>query len=291
MTTTNEESALLAAIAAQHEDDTVRLVYADWLDEQGRHARAELIRLQCRIAERQRDGHGCDDRQCPAIEFGRKNPSPGAQVMPTCEKCIDVQGWQHRESQLLAAHQDEWLSRPCPECGGGGVFHYPAVKRTNVCEDCNGTGDAGGLYERVQWPNALTVARRPVVWARGFPHAVECSRLEDVLRPSAAAFGDADPVFWKPSPWALAVATHHPTVRDFRCRGREPYSMYPDSWRWFVRLENVEQDADRSILPEPVYRATVYDENGGERYWRTRERALSALWRALGRLVHAAVKR
>jgi uncharacterized protein (TIGR02996 family) len=41
----SEEDALLAAIYANHDDDTPRLVYADWLDEHGQHERAELIRL------------------------------------------------------------------------------------------------------------------------------------------------------------------------------------------------------------------------------------------------------
>jgi uncharacterized protein (TIGR02996 family) len=55
-----EQAALLAAIAAHPDDDTPRLVYADWLDEHkpdrvpspaaGPSARAEFIRVQCRLA-------------------------------------------------------------------------------------------------------------------------------------------------------------------------------------------------------------------------------------------------
>lgn len=41
---------LLAAIWAHPADDTPRLMYADWLQEQGQHARAEFIRLQCELA-------------------------------------------------------------------------------------------------------------------------------------------------------------------------------------------------------------------------------------------------
>ena len=43
------EEAFLNAITASPEDDTPRLVFADWLDEHGRRAEAELIRLQCRL--------------------------------------------------------------------------------------------------------------------------------------------------------------------------------------------------------------------------------------------------
>ena len=40
----------LAAAAARPDDDLPRLIYADWLDEQGHAARAEFIRLQCAAA-------------------------------------------------------------------------------------------------------------------------------------------------------------------------------------------------------------------------------------------------
>jgi uncharacterized protein (TIGR02996 family) len=40
----------LAAIIASPDDDLPRLVYADWLDENGDPARAEFIRVQCELA-------------------------------------------------------------------------------------------------------------------------------------------------------------------------------------------------------------------------------------------------
>jgi uncharacterized protein (TIGR02996 family) len=49
----SDEKALLAAIEAHPLDDAPRLVYADWLDEQGDKAstaRAEFIRAQCELA-------------------------------------------------------------------------------------------------------------------------------------------------------------------------------------------------------------------------------------------------
>ena len=45
----NEEAAFLKAIALQPGDDNVRLVYADWLTENGDPDRGELIRLQCSL--------------------------------------------------------------------------------------------------------------------------------------------------------------------------------------------------------------------------------------------------
>ena len=50
MTTSTDEAAFFTAIRDNRADDTVRLVYADWLDERngpGDAERAELIRVQC----------------------------------------------------------------------------------------------------------------------------------------------------------------------------------------------------------------------------------------------------
>ena len=46
----SEERALLAAIVAHPDEDTPRLVYADWLQEHDRAERAELIRAQIGLA-------------------------------------------------------------------------------------------------------------------------------------------------------------------------------------------------------------------------------------------------
>ena len=43
--------ALESAIVANADEDTPRLVYADWLDENGDPDRAEFIRVQCRLAD------------------------------------------------------------------------------------------------------------------------------------------------------------------------------------------------------------------------------------------------
>jgi uncharacterized protein (TIGR02996 family) len=48
--TRTAHDAFLEAICAAPEDDTPRLVYADWLEEHGEGERAEFIRLQCRIS-------------------------------------------------------------------------------------------------------------------------------------------------------------------------------------------------------------------------------------------------
>jgi uncharacterized protein (TIGR02996 family) len=58
--------AFLRAIIANPDDDTPRLVYADWLDEYGDPARAEFIRVQCELARTEEDDPrrpGLEDRE------------------------------------------------------------------------------------------------------------------------------------------------------------------------------------------------------------------------------------
>src|SRR4051812_5169077 len=43
----SDEAGLLAAILAHPDEDTPRLMYADWLQENGQPERAEFIRIQC----------------------------------------------------------------------------------------------------------------------------------------------------------------------------------------------------------------------------------------------------
>jgi uncharacterized protein (TIGR02996 family) len=65
----SDEAALLAAIRAHPDEDTPRLAYADWLDEQGgasNSARAEYIRLQIELARID------DDNRSPEVDARRK---------------------------------------------------------------------------------------------------------------------------------------------------------------------------------------------------------------------------
>ena len=47
---TSDEQSLLSAVLDKPADDTPRLLYADWLEEQGHGERAEFIRVQCELA-------------------------------------------------------------------------------------------------------------------------------------------------------------------------------------------------------------------------------------------------
>src|SRR3954451_2032774 len=74
-----QEDAFLQAIFEEPDDDTHRLVYADWLEEHGRPERAEFLRVQVELAAL---GEG----------DGRR-----ASLEP-------------RERELLARHEGDWAA-------------------------------------------------------------------------------------------------------------------------------------------------------------------------------------
>jgi uncharacterized protein (TIGR02996 family) len=89
----NRELALLASIHADPRDDAPRLIYADWLDEQGQSELAEFIRLQCK---------------CPLDVFRPGGRHTGSWLVgPDVEQEYPDE-WVSRLSDLVNTHGDEW---------------------------------------------------------------------------------------------------------------------------------------------------------------------------------------
>jgi len=66
MSTPHADNPFLRAVTANPDDDLTRLVYADWLDENGQEERAEFIRVQVALAAGEPDikrRHHLEDRQ------------------------------------------------------------------------------------------------------------------------------------------------------------------------------------------------------------------------------------
>src|SRR5829696_8618990 len=83
----SDEDALLAAIQAHPEEDTPRLMYADWLDEHGKPRRAEFIRVQIELSRLE---------HLPRAELNRHVPL------------------YRRNQELLDNHRAELLGTPLP---------------------------------------------------------------------------------------------------------------------------------------------------------------------------------
>lgn len=99
------EQAFLAAICEASEDDTPRLVYADWLEEQGRDERAEFIRVQIQLA-RNFVTNSVPDPDVIPVSGGKVAL---AYARSTYRKW---KAMKDRERELWAWHGDEWLGTP-----------------------------------------------------------------------------------------------------------------------------------------------------------------------------------
>ncbi len=81
----------LADICEHPDDDAPRLIYADWLDDNGDSARAEFIRVQCRIAALDRELESDDDCE-----------------EPTCPGCAERRPLRQRELELQGSGRRWW---------------------------------------------------------------------------------------------------------------------------------------------------------------------------------------
>lgn len=90
------EDVFVRAVLADPEDDGPRLIFADWLDEQGEGERAEFIRVQCRL-EREPCPH---DYEGGGITLLRNNI-----VGCPCDFCR----LRARERELLGLGRDRWF--------------------------------------------------------------------------------------------------------------------------------------------------------------------------------------
>lgn len=144
--TTLDQDAMLAAIVANPDEDTPRLMMADALEEYDPN-RAEFIRVQCEFAR---------------LQVGRAEYDDGTMWEREGELAA-------RYAALLAA-QRIWLAvGACERCGGTGngalissEGHGRHGKSTFAkCRQCY-EGDTGGLLR----------AGVEVAWRRGWPHRV-----------------------------------------------------------------------------------------------------------------------
>lgn len=106
----SDREALLAAIGASPEEDTPRLMFADWLDEHGEPERAEFIRLQCELARLFDDG----GESQPLYEFLRDRDFvtlPSADWTRIDDGIHRRIALSMRANDLLRHHGEEWLPK------------------------------------------------------------------------------------------------------------------------------------------------------------------------------------
>jgi uncharacterized protein (TIGR02996 family) len=140
------QESLFQAILNDPDDNDLRLVYADWLEDHGDSSRAEFIRVQIALA------------QLPPEDSGR----------PALEE---------RERRLLSAHRDEWLPQPLRDAGGEPSFRRGFVDHLRI--------DAPVFLARAdalfQWPLLRSVAfgaLQDVTALADSPHLARLAELD-----------------------------------------------------------------------------------------------------------------
>lgn len=261
-----ERETFEQAIAANPEDDTARLVFADWLTEHGDEDRAELVWLQGEPSDTSR---------------------------------LSV---RRSVSEILHCHP-EWKQHKCPKCKDVLLSDGITFELFNpTCELCRGSRD---LLTYIQDSEHRPQFSRNPLFVRGFIGSVECTLAElgEERACSCRGYPIKDctcggyqiPTF-VPSPWAQSVVRALPVTR-FVITDRQPARLV-DSYVW--RSTNDGNSALYELAEVPVWLGDGLGENQGPhsspnngryRRWEylTPELAIGALALAAGRLVRQSV--
>ena len=137
------ETAFLQAIIAEPDDDVHRLVFADWLQENGQEERAEFVRVQIELAALQ-------------------NPSPRL-----LRGSLNVKSsWKHALDDEKEVDREVWLRR----------------RERELLEKFSGHRDGDKSFSNLAWWSMQAVGfafkHHPweqVKFRRGFVHSVSCS--------------------------------------------------------------------------------------------------------------------
>ena len=102
--------ALFASILASPDEDTPRLVYADWLEENGQHARAEFIRVQIELARIIGNNHYGTVPGIPADNWKYREMQRRDLLL---RQLTDINSLSllAAEKTLLAKHGEYWISQ------------------------------------------------------------------------------------------------------------------------------------------------------------------------------------
>ena len=225
--------AIHAKILTEPDEDVHRLAYADWLDEQGEHARAEFIRVQCELAREPEFVKVVG----PDRRINRTSVEKGGEwweVNPEYKRLCD------RRNELLARHAYHWL----PE--------VPGLRRYAVGRNFGPDYVAVGYHTDAPLADGDRIIPLPppirVEFRRGFVERVTCAG-DDWAR-----HGDA---ILAAHPVRRVTLTTWPAFADNRYRQRGIPAVVRQNLRiLWPRVEFVLPDPAPDIPDHPDY-ATV----------------------------------
>lgn len=168
----SDEPAFLRAIIEDGDNDTPRLVFADWLEEHDQPERAELIRTQCRL--------------------GRMDITDGS---------IDLIEWirlDQRASDLLAHHETDWRAK-LPTCGGGwrwGSFDRGFINSITI-DDWTTFQSAAAAILDAQPVQRLILERVTATALGGIAELPAASRVRELVISHSAVAAEPPQEFWQ----------------------------------------------------------------------------------------------
>ena len=126
----SDRDAFLAAIRAAPDDDAPRLVYADWLEENGDPEWAEFMRLQCQLDPLWRSADP------PEVQLAwdtviADSAAAGADLPPHMRRLVPA---FRREQDLLHSHRGRWLG-PMSRLDDDPAAHLWAVFRRGFVDE------------------------------------------------------------------------------------------------------------------------------------------------------------
>lgn len=186
-----DETALLCAICRHPDEDTPRLVYADWLDDHDRPERAEFIRVQCELAK---------------VECPDKRPHNGCTPHTWCRYCESRGPLISREMSLLSAHGNGWDEELHNLIGANEphYFRFDLIRDRGfidsiTCTAADWIAHADSLYwhpeQTADCPQCKTPRKRIHIYARhGDRFGGDC--VEGTYEREAASLRIGDNVEW-----------------------------------------------------------------------------------------------
>lgn len=260
----NTLDAMYQAIIDSPADDTVRLVYADALDEAGgveNTARAEFIRVQCELRHKP---------ICP--DWCARDPA----------NCRTT--WLEDRGRSLLDANPGWLTKPCEACGGDGFYKGPRLGDER-CPACLGNGNmltrfvtaiegepGGGMRAVPTWES------RCPRFARGFIDSATCFLSEFDRLPSVTC-----PAYTELSS-ARNLHTHTGGTGCPYCDGGGEVLMFPEDGWPATMLRLFPLSRFRLLVGTPSSSPTVFASPGrtvsGGGVWRTEDDSGSLFARA-----------
>lgn len=245
-------AALLAAIRLAPDDDTLRLIYADAIQEAGDEARAELVRVQMGAVDdppegecmccRDADGTDAVCSECKMWESRGKLKAGIPAIIdairwrqsPECEACRDTR---------ISGYNDVGMPQPCSGCRGANCLSMRMIGENEEQTDDTIRWEYAVTYHRGTKRVACTLSdvceqrRVPCERCKGAGGwqglgYQEFSGSYERWDACAICAGAGTVERWLPTPWAMSVCRWHPDVTEFALSDREP-SPHPDGSYFF----------------------------------------------------------